>query len=391
MIPSVARCPRFFVATLLVLLMTLALASPASAATTRSGDHVLIGPNETIDDDVFLSGTTMDVLGHVRGDLIAIGTEATVAGEVDGDLIALASTVNVTGTVHGSVRGLAQTLTVKGQVGRNVLALAQDLETGPQSDVGGSVTAAAGTLTLGGSIHRGVDASASQTTLDAQVGRDVNVSTVLLTVAPTAHVGGRLRYVSNQTATIPSGVAAGGVTRVSPSSERGSQQAADAAAAVNVLSILWLVGTLLLGVLAVHFLPSLARGSRAALTRRPLTSLGLGALLCVSVPLGSLVAAITVIGLPLAIVAIALLVAGLQVGWVFAAAGLAGALAARVQQGPPTAPPEVLVIAGVLVLWLLTRLPMLGGFVWIVVVFLGAGALAQAVVTREGELEAVVR
>jgi len=45
---------------------------------------------------------------------------------------------------------------------------------------------------------------------------------------------------------------------------------------------------------------------------------------------------------------------------------------------------EVLVFAGVLVLSLLTRLPLLGVFVWIVEVFIGAGALAQAVVAREG-------
>lgn len=383
MIRSVAWHPRFLVP-LLLALAAFAFASPALAATTRSGDHILIGPDETIDDDVFLSGSTMDVLGHVRGDVIAVGTEATIGGEVDGDLIVLASTVNVTGKVHGSIRGLAQTLAIKGQVGRNVLAFAQDLETGPQSDVGGSLIAAAGTLKAGGTIHRGIDASASQTALDAQIGRDVNVSTVVLTVSPATRIGGRLRYVSNQAATIPSGVAAGGVTRASPSADQGTQQSATTAAAINILSILWLVGTLLLGVLAVHYLPRLARGSRTALTRRPLTSLGLGALLCVSVPLGSFIASITIIGLPIAIVAVALFVAGLQLGWVFAAAGLADALATRVQQGPPTVPQEVLVIAGVLVLSLLTRVPLLGGFVWIVVVFLGAGALAQAVVGREG-------
>lgn len=379
-----------FIAPLIALLVAFVPSSHALAATTRSGDRIVIGPNETVDDDLFLSGTTMDVLGTVRGDLIIVGTEATVGGEVDGDVLAIASTVNVTGTVHGSIRALAQTLTIKGRVGRNVLALAQDLQTGPQSQIDGSVTATAGSLALGGTIARGVDASATQTTLGARVGRDANLTTASLTVSPSARVAGRLRYVSGQIASIPVGVAAGGVERASPT-DQPPPQAQQAAAAMNALGILWLIGTLLLGILAVHFMPAQARRTRSALASRPLTSLGLGALVCIAVPLGALIAAITIVGLPLAIVATALFIAGLQLGWVFAAAGLAGELATRIQQGPPSAPAEVLVVAGLLVLSLLTRLPILGGVIWIVVVFLGAGALAQGLLMREGEAGAVGR
>src|SRR5437870_3223111 len=85
--------------------LALAGALPASAAEVRPGDRVVVGANETIDDDLYAFGGTVTVLGRVNGDVIAAGGTITIAGPVAGDVSAAGGTIQVSGDVKGSVRG----------------------------------------------------------------------------------------------------------------------------------------------------------------------------------------------------------------------------------------------------------------------------------------------
>ena len=78
-------------------LLALALASPVSAADFRSGDDVVIGANEVIDDDLFAAGNRVEINGTVTGDLWATGSEVIVNGEVEGSVFIAGQTLAVNG------------------------------------------------------------------------------------------------------------------------------------------------------------------------------------------------------------------------------------------------------------------------------------------------------
>src|SRR6266542_488128 len=59
-----------------------AVATPAFAAEVRQGDNIVVGANETINDDLYAFGSTVTILGTVNGDVFAAGGTTTISGQV---------------------------------------------------------------------------------------------------------------------------------------------------------------------------------------------------------------------------------------------------------------------------------------------------------------------
>ena len=96
--------PKILSILALVLLLAFTFIRHASAFDGRSGDRVVIGAEEVIDDDLYVTAQEFILDGTVNGDVIAFAQTVTVNGRVDGDLMSAAQTVVVNGEVTGSVR-----------------------------------------------------------------------------------------------------------------------------------------------------------------------------------------------------------------------------------------------------------------------------------------------
>src|SRR5215204_898097 len=95
---------RLLVVAGLALLVGLITASTAQAVETRSGDTVVIGPDEVVDDDLYVTANNVVIDGTIRGDLVAFGQSITVDGTVEGDLIAAGRSVEIRGMVEDDAR-----------------------------------------------------------------------------------------------------------------------------------------------------------------------------------------------------------------------------------------------------------------------------------------------
>ena len=73
---------------LLIMLVFLSFPSDTEAADFRSGSEVNIGPEETVNDDLYATGGTVNVNGTIDGDLVAAGGTINVRGAINGDVIA---------------------------------------------------------------------------------------------------------------------------------------------------------------------------------------------------------------------------------------------------------------------------------------------------------------
>src|SRR5258708_13328889 len=103
--PFYRHAGRSWSAIILVIALALWLAPiEVSAAETRGGQTANVGPAETIDDDLYLAGGTVDDRGTVRGDLIAAGGTIQVTGPVADNVIAAGGTTTLTSRVGPSVR-----------------------------------------------------------------------------------------------------------------------------------------------------------------------------------------------------------------------------------------------------------------------------------------------
>ncbi|HEY7066883.1 MAG TPA: hypothetical protein VII06_35790 [Chloroflexota bacterium] len=371
-------------AALLVTLAALGMAAPAAQAVEfRSGDTVTVPAGTTIDDDLFAMGQSVTIAGQVNGEVYALGQTVTVTGAIQHDLIAAGQQVTLDGTVGGDLRAAGQQVAVNGRVDGNVTSAGQTILVGRQGAVGGSLLGAAQTLNLLGPVGRNVTVAASALELGNTVGRDVTAEVETLTTDPGARVDGRLDYTSHRESVIPASLAAGGVQfHQAEQPERQRDRARDnpLGGLFGFFGIVWLVGSLIVGVLLVHFLPGLAAGTAAQVRDHPLPSFGVGVLALFIVPAALFFVAITFIGLPLAFLGGLAYLAGMYLGWLLLGLALGALLVDLVRRGRVqvrAVDPKWLVVLGIVVLYVLTHVPLLGGLVGFVALCLGLGALLR--------------
>ena len=370
---------RFVRIALLVALVLALTPSHAAAADVRTGQDITIGANETIDDDLYVFGNNISILGTVRGDVIAVGQSVSVDGSISGDLIAAASTITIRGQVGGSVRGAAASIELSGRVTEDLLAAGNDITVLISGRVGRDAIVAGSTATFSGQVGRDVRAGATTLRIDAPVGRDVVAQVDRLQLTDKAAVEGSLTYTSANEAQIavPGSVKGRTERRVPEPTNQTPVVQGPAALALDWLT--GLVGLLILGLLVVLFFPGFARRSGEALVRSPLLSLAVGALVLIGLPILAILFFIIgalIGGWWIGFVVLALFIVLIALSIPVASVGIGGALL-RVTQRP--APAWLALVLGLVVLLLVALVPIVGGIAIFLALLFGVGAATLAV------------
>jgi cytoskeletal protein CcmA (bactofilin family) len=307
----------------ILILGGLVLAPPVSAFELRSGDNILIGRGDTINDDLYAAATTITIDGTIRGDAFVAGRTIIVNGTVEGSLMAAAQTVMINGTVSGSARTAAQAVAVGpgAMIGRDLLVFAYSLETRPGSTISRDLGIGAYQALLAGAVGRNVAGAMNGLELRGSVGGNVNVEVgdrgrdgagggpftgmpgpavaipsvpTGLTVAPTATIGGTLTYTAREQYPI-AGQVAGGVNWTQRTAEERPREDTRRPLANVIQQFLTLA---LVGLLLLWVAPSWMERLANIVESRPLPALGWG--------LVTVVAFIAlVIGLPLVAIVLA--------------------------------------------------------------------------------------
>ncbi len=142
----------------LFLVLTIGFGFAATAKAVEFDQDGIVEEGEVIDDDLFISGDTVEINGTVNGDVFASG-----------------SIVKVNGTINGSLASGAQTILVNGQVSGSVYAGSMTITLGPETDIGRNMFYGGFNLSAeeGSVIHRDLLVGAYQALLSGEVGRDV--------------------------------------------------------------------------------------------------------------------------------------------------------------------------------------------------------------------------
>ena len=285
-------------------LFMLTLVPTALAADFRGGDEVVVAADEVIEDDLYAGGATVTINGTVQGDVIASGRTVTVNGTVTGDLMAAAQSVLINGEVGDDARiaGAALTLGENARIKDDVIAAGYSLETEAGSAVGGSLSFGGGQVLLAGSVTENLNVGAGGLELSGSVGGNVtaelgadtapfdsrtfipNLPAVPdvapgLTLGNNARVEGDFDLTSPERPTIVPEAVGGEVTV--------DQQ--DVSVVSRTRSRAWtglqrFIALAAVGLLLLWLAPAFLRRSVEQLETRPLTSLGLGTLTLVGVP-----------------------------------------------------------------------------------------------------------
>jgi hypothetical protein len=359
-------------------LLLLALAWPrpdAGAAVLRHSESFVLPKTETIHDDLYAAGRTVDIQGTVDGDLVVAGQRITIEGDVTGDVIAAGRDITISGSVGGTVRATGSTVTIHGSVAHDVVAGCGNFVNGPDASIGRDALVGAGTASFGGKVSRDVRAGAGSVTFSGSVGGTVYAYSKEVVLKDGAVLEHDLLYTSrNAVQKAPGATVRGRIEqRVPPEHRRPGL-------AHHILHwIRMVIGLGILGALFYLMFSRLGPRSVDTLGRAPLPSLGIGIVLALVLPaaIGSLFllglmiggwwVAIGLMALYLFAVAVGYVIAATSVGtWILARAGRAGA---RIGWA---------MLLGLVVLMLLGAIPIVGKLVCFAAALCGLGAAGMA-------------
>lgn len=340
------------------LLLALLLAMPALGLVLRSDGDVTIGAGEVINDDVLVTGGTVNVFGKISNDLIIAAGNVAVSGSVGGDLIVGGGNVTVSGPVAGSIYAGGGNITLTSTVGRNVA-------------VGGGTVI----VDKAARITRDLAVGAGNVTLAGTVGRDLQVNSGTLTLTDSARVTRNLlAYTSSPS--IAAGAVIGGQRIIRKQPEQ-RQPAGGWFAMYLFHSLFYSLGLLLVGLPLIALAPRLTDQTESMLKTHPWGSLLAGFLVLIAAPIAILIVAITCLGLPLAFVLWSLYLVALIVSPIFTAI-----LIGRFVMRQPGARPAVALLLGLLVLAILLLLPVISFLTGLAALLFGLGALTLTVQSR---------
>ena len=312
------RKTRVFTLLTLFVLALFILVPMTAAYDGRSGENVVIGKDEVINDDLFVGGSTVTVDGTVNGDLIAAGQTVVINGKVTGNVIATGASVTVNGEVGHDVFAAAAAVTVGpgARIGHNAYTAGASVESQTGGLIDGSLLIGAGQGLVSGQITNDLLAGAGRLRLEGTVGRNAKLAVDTaetgfsgrawygpnmppmpyvpagLTFGPEAQVAGSLEYVSPQAVAGVDDVSSQVTHTLPPQDEQLSRELAQRQTTSSYLfdAVRRLVALLLVGLLIAWLAPRWITGPAEKLRSRPLPSLGLGLVGLIALPITWLVA-----------------------------------------------------------------------------------------------------
>lgn len=314
-------------------------------------------------------GTVIVDEGETTGDLETFGGDVVIRGTVDGDLSAFAGNVRIVGNVTGDVEAAAGNVVVAGTVEGDLTATGGNVALFETGTVGGSVEAAAGSVRI-----------------DGEVGEELRVGAESIAVGPSASIGGDLRY--DGTLDLADGATVGG--EVIEDSGLSIGGPIPSIPEVFFSAYFFLV-TLVVGALLLLVFPDFSRGLVDRTMDRPGVSGVVGFAALVATPIALLLVAVTIVGIPLALAGVVLYLLAIWIGGIYGQYLVGAWLLSLLDREHRW----LALLAGVVLVALVSRLPVIGGLVDFAVLVWGLGALAMGLFAayrrargRSGDAEA---
>ncbi|OGF23724.1 hypothetical protein A3H09_02970 [Candidatus Falkowbacteria bacterium RIFCSPLOWO2_12_FULL_45_13] len=366
----------------IIILCLTAMLTPlaVSAYSIKTGDSVYLPKNEIIEGNLYAAGANLTVEGQVTGDVICAGRSINISGQVAGDVICAGQSINISGQIGGNLRLASETINFSGQAARNAMILGSAVVTAASSSIGWDLLALGGTFELRGDIGRDLYGYLAKARLAGQVGKNIklnfgsrNKNSQPLAIASTTLINGDLNYTSDKKAAIENeAIIKGKITQSLPKAVNKKP---------DFVSLSWWWGNLIavfsalvLGLVLISFWREQIIKITDLMLNKVSASLGWGILTLLLAPPMAIILLITIIGIPLSLILMALWLIALYLSKI-----LVGVLVGRslLNSLLPKQKDSLILdmIVGVVIIYLLFALPLLGRPLYFIAILWGLGGI----------------
>lgn len=378
-----------------------------SAVRLECGEKYHLKPGEVLEGDLTVSAKTIIIEGTINGDLTAAGQSIQIKGTVTEDVMLAAYEVSISGEVRDDARIAGMAVEITGSVGDDLYSLGggaqfapaglfgatkvtPGLTIGDSATVSGDALLAAADVDVRGSVAGDLYAAGAKVLIEGTVGSNANIAGQSLQLAENAKVTGSLAYSGPAEPEIPDGtVGKFTFNKVDLSPSKPSRAAS---------IVTWVFGAIAAGIgfilaclIVKYAAPQTVIRPASVIAASPVRA-GLWGLLIVAlftfVPVASclLVVLSAFQGIDMA-VGFVMLVAGCVIAAWNLSPLITGLWVGRLAMGK-TGDANVdltTLVAGVLLVALLARLPFIGVVVSLVSMFLAIGAVCLTIRAPQAE------
>lgn len=353
--------------------------SVVDAKVIFSEKNVTIPADEVIDDDVFVAGESISILGTVNGDVYAAAGTINIAGQITGDVLAAGGTIIINDADIGDdlrVAGGNLTLT-NTTVGDNVNTFGGNISVIGDNSNSGSFVFGGGNVQMENNTGRNLLGGGGMINLNSIIGKEALLGGGVLNLGPKTTINGDLTYSTDEEIQIdPQAQIVGQTIQHQPKVDTAEieAQVIKAGKGINFGLTIWgLLSNILLGSVIIYLLPKTWRELVKTLSKKTVNSLGYGLLaVMVIIPL-LLVSLISIIGIKLGFVATGLIFQGLMLAKFVVASALGGYLFTLINRKPKSA--HIAMAVGLTSLAILSQVPVLNIFTGLFTGLAGLGAL----------------
>jgi hypothetical protein len=361
-----------------VILVAVALPLFASAAVFRTGEKVLIPKEESVSENLYVAGGTVNVDASVTGDLVAAGGEVLITGPVSQDALVAGGQIDLRSPVGGDVRVAGGSVKVSGVIGGDLVVAGGQVTLLPGGAVRGSVLVAGGEITLSGPVGK-VEAVGGKLTVDGEAA-SVSFSGEEVVLGSHAKVLGDFSYQSAKEATVTEGGVVLGATDWKKPAINESQER-NIKALVSSFFVLRILMGLAFGFLLLLVFRSLSIEVVDSLSRNFWRQTLIGFIALVVVPVAVIITFFTVVGIPIGVALLLTYIVLMLLGVTYGALFLGTFVRSKISPGVSVLDWKSVVI-GVLLWSLIELIPFVGWIGLAILFFAGFGATLRVLYAR---------
>ena len=343
-------------------------------------------------DAIRAGGATVDIRAQTTDDVWVVGAQLSVDGEIGRDLRAGGGLVVIGGVVVGDAKVGGLVVDINAQIGGDLGAGGANLTIGRRTAVGGDLIGGGATIRMAGTIVGDVRLGGAVIDFSGSSGGDVSLTGETVTIGGLAVIDGDLTVYSRNPPVVSAGATiVGNVAHIQP-----DERWFDVPDWVVSLGFAAFVaaGTILAGFVLLLFGGRLLPSAANTVRRSPVTSLLLGLVTLIVIPVISLILLATGIGVTAAIAVLLTLPFLVVFGHASAATGIAGGV--LIGRQTPIGPIRafVFLLLGSIGIGLATLIPWVGLWLVALIVVTGLGGFTRTVARRlrrrEPEAEVLV-
>jgi hypothetical protein len=364
----------------LILIALLVAAAAPLWADAREPETV----TRRLGEDLFMAGGDLRIAEAIPGDAILAGGRIVTSGSVRGDEVVAGGQLELGASVDGGLYAAGGRVRLDGKAARNARIAGGEVTIGPEADVRGGLSVGGGQVEVNGHVGKYLQVAAGRTGIDGHIAGDVEVASGELNVGPGAVIDGALTYSGPQPAFVAPGAQIKGGLHYIERRHWGYGGHTGLRHGFGVGAWLWLFGWMIAGGILLALWPGFARAVTEVVLHRTWMALLLGFIVLVCVPVAILLSILTIVGIPLALLGVCLYLLLFPLGYLATAAAIGESLLARLRPGTElfTRQRVLMLLAVLVALFVLTRVPVMGGILRFLVMLVGIGSLVMAAAAR---------